>query len=311
MKKMIEMENMVAEMLGAVTESVKNAEKAEKPATAGQLKYISDLANRKGIKVDSDKCKDFSSADAYIKELKEFTARKPVSDKQKERILNACKVLEMPEPNWEELDGSFGGSASMLIQKLDEMLKNKPRPASEKQVALIMKMQLCPDCPVISLDGLLIQAASEYISKYQNAYQVWIKSRLSVDQLNRIRQLHDMMEVPFDYAGIIQLDAATASKYITQLEVEFDRKDWLETSLEPTVNYESGEVDAREELRTLCIKLYASIGQELEEDWFETLKWESLKELVNFVKLFGVNVAGMIEDCKIFNANQKAMLINA
>lgn len=311
MKKMTELENRVMEMLGAMPESVESAEKAARPATARQLEYVNDLTNRKGIEVDNTKCKDFSSTNAYIKELKKLSIRKPVSDKQKERILNACKVLEMPEPNWEELDGSFGGSASLLIQKLDEMLKNKPRPASEKQVALIMKMQLCPDCPVIELDNLLIQTASEYISKYQNVYQVWIKSRLSVDQLNRIRQLHNMMETPFDYAGIIQLDMATASKYITQLEDEFNRKDWLETTFEPTVDYDSAEVDAREELRTLCIKLYASIGQELEEDWFETLKWEGLKELVSFVKLFGIDTVNMIEDCKIFDANQKAMLINA
>ena len=69
------------------------------------------------------------------------------------------------------------------------------------------------------------------------------------------------------------------------------------------------ETAALNELRGFCSRLYLSIGQEPETEVIETLTFESLKELIDLVRLYGVNVANMMDRMKYLTPDAKMALL--
>lgn len=286
-----------------------------KPATPGQIKYYTDLCEQKG-EVPSDVEMTSAQINKEIQRLKALPYFKPVSEKQKARITELCEAMNMPLPDFSKLNGAYDGSASKMIQSLKEMSKKVRLPMTDRQYKTILNMQYCPDCDALSeeeISNLSKSEASEYIGKFNARYNEWRKTRLSKKQAELIEVLTERLGNKLSYSDIIQFDGETATKYIDQLQAELADKSLTASTLEPEDMYkikEKDHDDVRKELRSLVAKLYASIGQEIEEEFYETMEWNSLKELIAFVKLFGVNVEAMLEDVKIFDEDQKLALLS-
>lgn len=305
-------------------------------ASEGQMKYYRDLCEQKG-EVASTKTFTKAEVDVQIKRLKEMPYFKACSEKQINRITEDCKAMNMPLPDFSKLNGAYNGSASKFIQKLNDMKKNMVFPISDKQTAMIANMQYCPDCEVVEdIKAMSSKDASEYISKYKTDFYLWKNSRLTDSQLLTLLTLQCRIEdvsikdildssdsisekivavLPkqsISYQSWIQFDKDNATKQIIQTEKELKDEGLLESTLEPEDMYlikTAEQEDARNELRNLVAKLYASIGQELEEEFYELMDWNGLKELIEFVKMFGIDVESMLDRITIFDANQKEALL--
>lgn len=320
-------------LLGGSVENMKTPEKESRPASEGAVKYYLDLCSQKNI-TPEEKTFTATEIDAEIKRLKEMKAYVPASPKQIESITKLTSMMNMPLPDFSKLDGTYGGTASQLIQKLQTMSKNVVLPITEEMVKFISSMQYCPDCDEVDVASMTKNEAHEYINKFKGKFYAWKKDRLTDKQMLNIVRLNCLIEgaevsdvldradltvtqkvgeligrQSLEFSTLILYDQNLATKYIEELETELVKAEWKETTLEPEVNtgYEKTP-ETTEELRNLVAKLYASIGQELEEEFYENMTWDSLKELVDFVKLFGVDVNGILDRITIFDSKQKALL---
>jgi hypothetical protein len=281
--------------------------KSTAKVSAAQLKFYHDLCAQKNEPVVE---KEWTTGElgTEINRLKTLPYWKACSENQIARITELCTSLNMPLPKFEMLNGAYGESASKMIQTLKDMAKNVVLPISEKQLAMVIQMNFCPDVePIDEPDKLSQKEASEHIAKFKDSFYAWKKTRLSPDQAKLIEVLTERLGSKLPYSAIIQFDEGTAHQYIDQLEKELADKSLVDTSLEQEDMYgidTKDKEDVRNELRNIVAKLYASIGQELEEEVYETLSWSSLKELIEFVKPFGVDVKAMFDRCTIFNAEQ-------
>lgn len=291
--------------------------------TQKMVDKIKEFAERKQVELDTSRLQTFEEARDYMQELYDMplpARKRPVTEKQKAKIIELCNETQTELPNFDELDGSYGGSASQLIKDLiaksQDEKSNIHIPLTANQSAEIHRYQLCPDVTAHNADGkpfsdediekMSKAEAYQYIGEHRNEYYSWIKSRLSDSQIARIEQLHDMMGCPkMGYEALIQFDTNQASLYITQLEAEYNRKDWNTTSLEKEDDYLNDDVrhrhDQTEEkaltdMRNMAAKLYAAMGQQLEDidEWLI----DDYKELVLFTaETAGEEVArNIVED---------------
>lgn len=304
---------LVTETKADPTNTGDSTAKPAQKASEGQMKYYRDLCAQKNQPVVEE---GWTSAtiNAEINRLKALPFWKVCSENQINRITELCTALKMPLPNFEMLNGAYGASASQMIQKLKDMSKDVVLPISEKQLAMVIQMNFCPDVePIEEPDKMTQKEASEHIAHFKDSFYAWKKTRLSPDQAKLIEILTERLGSKLPYSAIIQFDEGTAHEYIEQLETELADKSLLDTTLEPEDMYgvaTKDKEDARTELRAIVAKLYASIGQEIEEDVYETLSWSSLKELIDFVKPFGVDVRAMFDRVTIFNAEQIESLLS-
>ena len=279
-----------------------------KKATEAQLKFYFDMCEKKSLEpIERDwTTKELSDE---IERLKKYS---PVSEKQKARIMEYCDILGMRHPDWTQLSGEYNGSASQLIQKLKDKAKDV-MPATENQVAKILKMNYCASIPRIEDSAKLTKnQASDHIAKYGDEFALWQKTRLSGEQFTLIEKLLKRLTMKVDYEILIQFDTDQATEYIEWLEHQIATCKKMGTSLEPEVdyNYKKLEPDAYDALRSVITLLYAQLGQDIEESMFEIAKWDDLKELVDFVKLFGEDPTKILEDSAIFSAEQiEALLV--
>lgn len=319
----INMEDIVMNMLEGI-DSFEEAKTTHTPRAyeleAPREDYVAklmEMAERKHITFDKSRVTTYLDAKNYMQELYDAPFWKELSEKQITLITDLCEQCNMPLPDFDKLNGAYNASASQFIKRLQALAKTLPQKISDEQLKTIIKMQLCPDCEFVAEpEKMMKEEATEYINKYQNAYSAWWRDRLTAEQVARIKQLHDMMETPFSYQSVIQLDRKTATAYIIQLESEFNRKDWQETTLEPENMYKVKTKDnqdvyemARSEMRKVCANLYASIGQQIEDDFFETMDWSGLKDLIGLVQIYGTNVRPILEDCKVLNPSQVEALL--
>lgn len=285
----------------------------ERPASANQIKYYNDLCEQKHVTPEE---KDWTSVtiNAEIQRLKTLPFWKEVSQNQIDRITELCGVLKMATPDFTKLNGAYNGSASQLIQMLKEKAKNVEMPISEAQIVMIQSMQYCPACELIEdVTAMTKTEASDYIAKHKEDFYEWKSTRLSPEQAKLIAELTRRLNgEPMEYKVIILFDQETATKYIEQLEKELADKTLTESTLEPEEMrgiLEKDHEDERKELRTLIARLYASLGQAFEEEVYETLDWNSIKELVDMSKLYGNDVRAMFENLHCFTENQKEALL--
>lgn len=269
----------------------------------------------KNVQMDESRCKTFDDAYAYIGELialpfperKQATAPafKPCTEAQIRKIKELCEQNGTPEPDYSKLDGNFNGTASQFIKEQLELAQKQKTasnaPITDAQKAEIERFQVCIPVVAHNADGKKLtleeieamskQEAYDYIAQHRSEYYDWIKGRLTIPQLNRINQLQKMMGNPvLNYEALIVFDKAQASAYITELESEYNRKDWLETTLEKEDDYLNDEVrhrhDQTEEkflsdMHAMAAKLYASMGQACED--IEDFNFEDYKDLCQTV----------------------------
>ena len=73
--------------------------------------------------------KTYDLAYQYIAELTTTRSYKiPVSDKQKEKIIELVGILGEEVPDFDTLEGGWDRSASRLIKELNERVKSVPQP---------------------------------------------------------------------------------------------------------------------------------------------------------------------------------------
>lgn len=318
--------------------------------TPNQIATITKICEERGIPVDESRMKTYDLAYQYIAELTKTRSYKiPVSDKQKEKIIELVGILGEEVPDFDKLEGGWNNSASRLIQELNERVKSIPQPLTPKQYEFILQIEQCPDAEFVGLSDdyeeaklqMTKQEATDYINKYRNDYYAWIKTRITPDQMLRIVQLNCMIEgtsveVPpeadkaeqliillerqsMTQAELLQLSTDTASEFISQLESEYKSKIWQEATLEPEGEDMRGiysEHDLiRQELHKFLFGIYASMNQALEEDFMETVdlsSMEELKEVILEAKEYGYNLAIALDDIKLlFTEEQKADLLAA
>lgn len=300
-------------LLGGAMPVFDEPTKADRPASEKQYQYYCDLCRQKHVDPADITTLTSISINAEINRLKELPYWQAVSDKQKERITEYCTALGMKLPDFDKLNGAYGASASNMMQLLKERMKNVVLPATEKQLAMITQMQFCPACESVENAEAMSQTeASEYISKFKDEFYGWKKTRLSPDQAKLIQILTARMGDELSYTQIIQFDEGTASKYIDQLEKELADKSLTESTLEPEemrgiVSRDHND-EERTQLRALIANLYASLGQAIEEEVYETLEWNSLKDLVELSKMYGNDVVAMFEGLTVFTEDQKTAL---
>ena len=318
--------------------------------TPNQIATITKICEERGIPVDESRMKTYDLAYQYIAELTKTRSYKtPVSDKQKEKIIELVRILGEEIPDFDKLEGGWNNSASRLIQELNERVKSIPQPLTPKQYEFILQIEQCPDAEFVGLSDdyeeaktqMTKQEATDYINKYRNDYYAWIKTRITPDQMLRIVQLNCMIEgasveVPpeadkaeqlsillerqsMSQMELLQLSTDTASEFISQLESEYKSKIWQETTLEPEGEDMRGiysEHDLiRQELHKFLFGIYASMNQALEEDFMETVDLSSmdeLKEVILEAKEYGYNLSNALDDIKLlFTEEQKADLLAA
>lgn len=267
--------------------------------TQKMVEAIKKIAGLKGVQVDASKMATFEDAQAYMTELYALpfaqTENKiPLSQKQREKIEELCAETGVPVPDFDTLEGGYNKSGSQFIQKLLAMRTeakitgDQPLP-TVKQIEAILRYQLCPDVTAHNANGVALteedieksfskREASQYIAEHRNEYYAWIKTRASIEQIERIEQLQDMMGCPhLGYEVLIQFDTEQASAFITQLESEYNRKDWNQTALEPEDDYlnddvrhrhhpENAEQKALDDWKTMLIRLYMECNMEFEEE---------------------------------------------
>lgn len=307
-----------------------NTQSGMRPPSDAQMDRYLELCAERGVTPDEDTMKSAKAIYDAIAKLYQMPRKTPVSDKQKERIAEYCAILGINEPDYTKLEGGYNKSASQLIQKLKEMVDKKPVPLTEEQYEAVLRYQICPDVNVCDLRPDILegdyeafkgkmtkQEATEFLTKYKNAYVTWFEARITNSQLAEVKRLCEMMGTPFSYEAVIQLDKETAITYIDQLQQELAAKPWSETSLEPedmyAVKTKDDDVDdetaALNELRGFCSRLYIALGQEPETEVIETLDFTSLKELIDLVRLYGTNVEAMMDRMKYLTPDAKLALL--
>ena len=220
-------------MLNTITEYTLYANTNELDETKGydglKLKAEKILANaeRKGIKADIEKMfnelQGLKGIEEWAEEIKSigqvvYEYQKP-TDKQ---IAFAEKLAEdfgrpAPQP---DIEHGFQWFSQFIAYGIEA---SKLLPPTEKQEKLLDGMKYCPDCP--SQDGMTFNRgqASEFISKYNEAYQAWKLTRASNETITQLMNAYKKADDPKTYEFCLQFDESTAQKMIGQLKLEYER----------------------------------------------------------------------------------------
>jgi hypothetical protein len=294
------------EVLGV---EVPEVEAKEIPASEKQIKFYSDLCVQKNVTFNAE-LTEKNAVDAEIKKLMAMPFWKPCHENQQKAIAALCEVLNLKEPDYSKLNGNYGASASQLITKLQKKAEGVVNPITEKQLAIVKEMQFCADISdlIDEPEKMDKKEASEYIKKHSTVYFAWKNTRPTEKQIETVKMLTKENGDELSLEAIYTFNRENISEYISQLFAERKDKELNATTLEPEIDIREKK-DAMEELYELMNNLYASIGQAMEEEEFQNVTWSSLKELVDFVKLFGINVEGFFDRTEHFDANQIAYLI--
>ena len=110
-------------------------------------------------------------------------------------------------------------------------------------------MKYCPDCP--SQDGMTFNRgqASEFISKYNEAYQAWKLTRASNETITQLMNAYKKADDPKTYEFCLQFDESTAQKMIGQLKLEYERLKAKTTEAELKDFFRQDFIDADSEKR--------------------------------------------------------------
>ena len=217
----------------ATTEYTLFANAGELEETQGydalKLKAEKILANaeRKGIKADIENMLDdlysITGIEEWTQELKAIEQivweyQKP-TDKQIAFAEKLAQEFGRPTPK-ANLEHGFQWFSQFIAYGIEA---SKLLPPTEKQTKLLDGMKYCPDCP--SQDGMLFNRgqASEFIGKYNEAYQAWKLTRASDETISQLLYAYRKADDPKTYEFCLQFDEKTAQKMIGQLKLEYER----------------------------------------------------------------------------------------
>ena len=220
-------------MMNTITEYTLYANMGELENAQGyealKLKAEKILANaeRKGIKADIEKMIDELKGLTGIAALTEeinainqivYEYQKP-TDRQVAFAEKLAEEFNKPAPK-ADLQHGFQWFSQFIAYGIEA---SKTLPPTEKQVKLLDGMRYCPDCP--SQDGMTFNRgqASEFISKYNEAFQAWKLTRASHETITQLLNAYKKADDPKTYEFCLQFDESTAQKMIGQLKLEYER----------------------------------------------------------------------------------------
>ena len=220
-----------------------------------KLKAEKILANaeRKGIKTEIESMFNellgLTGIEALTEEIKAigqivYEYQKP-TEKQ---ITFAAKLAEefgksAPQP---DIEHGFQWFSQFIAYGIEA---SKLLPPTEKQEMLLDGMKYCPDCP--SQEGMIFNRgqASEFISKYNEAYQAWKLTRASNETITQLMNAYKKADDPKTYEFCLQFDESTAQKMIGQLKLEYERLKAKTTENELKEFFRQDFIDADSEKR--------------------------------------------------------------
>lgn len=323
-----------------LNDRIGNSTSTEKPKDT-QIKYYLDMCRDRNIIPVNFSALNKQQLSTLIDKVKRHY---PVSYKQRFMIVNSLVRLNKEIPSLDKLTAGRNGTASQFIENIIKYEKEVQHtlPPTEGQLGILIDMFICPDVPFESygvekikeLDGgewrqltqseaieelkvnLNKSSASELIENYKPAFWEWKKTRLTMGQLNRIKQLQERMESlhgpgfakervanmygdevdaigdnntreyapqayqPLNDMQLAQLTKKTAGQLIDQLSSELKNKELTKlprmkdnelTFEKIRVASDMDKVDAEEfeRINNIVHTLYASIGQQAEDDMLQ------------------------------------------
>lgn len=184
-------------------------------------------AERKGIKADIenmiDHIYDITGVKAWNEELNAigqivYEYQKP-TEKQIAFAEKLAQEFGRPAPK-ADLEHGFQWFSQFIAYGIEA---SKLLPPTEKQTKLLDGMKHCPDCP--SQNGMIFNRgqASEFIGKYNDAYQAWKLTRASDETITQLMNAYRKADEPKTYEFCLQFDESTAQKMLGQLKIEYER----------------------------------------------------------------------------------------
>ena len=243
----------------AMTEYTLFANAGELEETQGydalKLKVERILANaeRKGIKADIENMLnhiyDVTGIKAWNEELNAigqivYEYQKP-TDKQIAFAERLAEEFKKPAPK-ADLQHGFQWFSQFIAYGIEA---SKALPPTEKQAKLLDGMKYCPDCP--SQDGMLFNRgqASEFIGKYNEAFQAWKVTRASDETITQLMNAYRKADEPKTYEFCLQFDESTAQKMLGQLKIEYERAKEKSTETELKEFFRQDFIDSDSEKR--------------------------------------------------------------
>ena len=184
-------------------------------------------AERKGIKADVEKMFNELQGLTGIKALTEeinaigqivYEYQKP-TDKQIAFAEKLAEEFKKPAPK-ADLQHGFQWFSQFIAYGIEA---SKLLPPTEKQAKLLDGMKYCPNCP--TQEGVTFNRgqASEFIGKYNEAFQAWKLTRASDETIAQLMTAYKKADEPKTYEFCLQFDEKTAQKMIGQLKLEYER----------------------------------------------------------------------------------------
>ena len=243
----------------AMTEFTLFANTGELEETQGydalKLKAEKILANaeRKGIKADIEKMIDelqsLTGIDEWTKELSAigqvvWEYQKP-TDKQLAFAEKLAQEFGRQAPK-QDLEHGFQWYSQFIAYGIEA---SKALPPTEKQAKLLDGMKYCPDCP--TQEGITFNRgqASEFIGKYNEAFQAWKLTRASDETITQLMNAYRKADEPKTYEFCLQFDESTAQKMIGQLKIEYERAKEKSTETELKEFFRQDFINADSEKR--------------------------------------------------------------
>ena len=210
-------------------------------------------AERKGIKADIEKMIDelqgITGIDEWTKEINAigqvvWEYQKP-TDKQLAFAEKLAQEFGRPAPKT-DLEHGFQWFSQFIAYGIEA---SKALPPTEKQTKLLDGMKYCPDCP--TQEGITFNRgqASEFIGKYNEAYQAWKLTRASDETISQLMTAYRKADEPKTYEFCLQFDESTAQKMIGQLKIEYERAKEKSTETELKEFFRQDFIDADSEKR--------------------------------------------------------------
>ena len=220
-----------------------------------KLKAEKILANaeRKGIKADIEKMfselQGLTGIEALTEEINAvgqivYEYQKP-TDRQVAFAEKLAEDFGRPAPK-PDIEHGFQWFSQFIAYGIEA---SKLLPPTEKQEKLLDGMKYCPDCP--SQEDVIFNRgqASEFISKYNEAYQAWKLTRASNETITQLLNAYKKADDPKTYEFCLQFDESTAQKMIGQLKLEYERLKAKTTEAELKDFFRQDFIDADSEKR--------------------------------------------------------------
>ena len=223
---------------------------------------------------------------AKIARLQTLSVTFPMTEKQKELIIQLCERNGLPLPN--NFENMSSSQASLFIDKLNAYQRSKPALATDKQIDRI-KLYISAgliDSDKVDLLKITKQEASELIESLEDAYRNWRDNHITEAQITYIQQLQERLgDVVLSREELAIMPRKTASALIEQLSKEWRERDSYSKTY--VVNYKDLTDRSRE--KEMLMKL--------------SIEERELEEKIGFINKLYILLGQKPEDTELIDFN--------